>query len=321
MKTSVQNAVTIALLCAAVMLCEAGEKLRVGTWKTPQTIQPFFYDQFMDSSDEVKVFPFTNPADQKMALLSSSLDMCGTTLAHAIASASRGEPVVCVAALCNKCSALIVGSGSGITTVQQLQGKKIGYVPGTMHEVLLRESLTRAGLSPTKDVQLMRVDFFDMGTALAKGNIHAFLSGEPFPTMAVQKGYGKLLAYPYYDESIGTINAAMLVHRKTVRKHPEKVHALVTAHIESTEFLNANRDAWLTRAARFGTARKILDDASKNMELAWDMDDAFVEKARALGERMQALGIIRRQPDYDKLIDRTFIKRYRHERSAKQESK
>ena len=29
-----------------------------------------------------------------------------------------------------------------------LKGKRIGYVPGTMHEILLRETLTRNGLSP-----------------------------------------------------------------------------------------------------------------------------------------------------------------------------
>ena len=36
---------------------------------------------------------------------------CGTTLAHAIHSAAKGQPVVVVAALCNKCSALVVKKG------------------------------------------------------------------------------------------------------------------------------------------------------------------------------------------------------------------
>jgi len=42
---------------------------------------------------------FTNNSSQKTALLAGSLDMCGTTLAHAIHSASRGQPIVVVAAL------------------------------------------------------------------------------------------------------------------------------------------------------------------------------------------------------------------------------
>ena len=81
---------------------------RLGTWKTAQTIQPFFYEEYLPTGDRLALFTFTNPADQKTALLAGGLDMCGTTLAHAIQSASMGQPVVVVAALCNKASALVI---------------------------------------------------------------------------------------------------------------------------------------------------------------------------------------------------------------------
>ena len=70
----------------------------MGTWKTAQTITPYFYDEFMPES--VEVLPFTNPGDQKTALLAGSLDMCGTTLVTAITAASKGEPVKIVTSLC-----------------------------------------------------------------------------------------------------------------------------------------------------------------------------------------------------------------------------
>ena len=221
-------ALILALLLAWGGPAHAQDPWKVGTWKTAQTIQPFFYQQFLPAQP-VKVFPFTNPADQKMALLAGSLDLCGTTLAHAIHAASRGEPVVVVAALCNKCSALVVKKDGPIQSIKDLAGKKIGYVPGTMHEILLREALTKNGINPNRDVKLVRVDFFDMGLALARGSIDAFLSGEPFPTLAVLEGYGRILAYPYYGGGIGTINAGMLVKRDTIAKSPDKVAALVRA--------------------------------------------------------------------------------------------
>lgn len=295
-------------------LAAADAPLRVGTWKTAQTIQPFFYSQFLDGEVDVQVFPFTNPADQKTALLAGSLDMCGTTIAHAIHSAAQGQPVVVVAALCNKCSALVVGEKSRITTVGQLKGRKIGYVPGTMHEILLREALTRSRLSPEKDVRLTRVDFFDMGLALARGSIDAFLSGEPFPTLAVHQGYGRILDYPYYDDTVGTINAGMLVTRQILEAHPERVLQLVKAHARATGFLNRHPDQWLARAAAFGTDPVVLKAAATNMELAWEMDEDFVAKAKALGARMQALHMIERQPDYDRLFDLQFVQRVDPER-------
>jgi len=291
----------------------AAQEIKVGTWKTAQTIQPFYYQQFYPLEAKVSIFPFTNPADQKTALLAGSLDMCGTTLAHAIHSASQGQPVVVVASLCNKCSALVVKKDSPINNISDLKGKKIGYVPGTMHEILLREALARSGLSAERDVTLMRVDFFDMGAALAAGSIDGFLSGEPLPSLAVESGYGKVLAYPYFDETVGAINAGMLVQRKTIEERPEIVHRLVLAHATTTRYLNGHPDEWLKRASEFGTALKVLEKAAPNMELAWDMDEAFVAKARALGERMQALGVIEKQPDYDKLFDLTFVKRVKDE--------
>ena len=299
------------VLLACLIFCGPGlvtaEDVRVGTWKTAQTIQPFFYEKFADQGEKIAVFSFTNPADQKVALLAGSLDMCGTTLAHAIHSASRGQPVVLVAALCNKSSALVVKKDGPVKTIKDLKGKRIGYVPGTMHEILLRETLTRNGLSPDRDVLLTRVDFFDMGMALARGGIDAFLSGEPFPTLAVHQGYGKILSYPYFGESIGTINAGMLVKRKTIEKNPELVYQLVMAHAKSTQYLNSHRGEWLKKASTFGTPLDVLQEAAPNMELAWEMDELFVERTRALGERMQALGVIEKQPDYEKLFDLSFV--------------
>ncbi|MFW6373109.1 MAG: ABC transporter substrate-binding protein [Thermodesulfobacteriota bacterium] len=287
---------------------------RVGTWKTAQTIQPFYYDRFLPDSSKISVFAFTNPADQKTALLAGSLDMCGTTLAHAVHSASLGQPVVVVAALCNKSSALVVKKDGPVKTVADLKGKKIGYVPGTMHEILLRETLTRNGLSPETDVKLVRVDFFDMGLALARGGIDAFLSGEPFPTLAVDQGYGRILSYPYYGDSIGAINAGMLVKREDIEKHPDKVYALVKAHAEATEHLKANPKAWLKKASTFGTDLSILEKAASNMELAWELDPAFVERVKALGARMEALGVIQQQPDYDRMFDLSFVQKFKLEK-------
>ncbi len=288
----------------------------VGTWKTAQTIQPFLYQPFADGAS-VRVHPFTNPADQKAALLAGSLDMTGTTLALAIQAASRGEPVVLVASLGNKCSALVVRKDGGIRTVAELKGKKIGYVPGTMHEVLLRETLLRAGLDPDRDTQLVRIDFFDMGTALSRGDIDAYLSGEPLPTLAKRQGYGEILAYPYYDESIGAINSGMLMRRDFIEQHPEQALKMVRAHRQATERCMADKAFWLENASRlFGVEINVLRESSENIELAWDMDDAFVRQLAALGKRMHELGIIRKEPDYARLVDRRFVDTLRAEGKA-----
>ena len=297
---------TAVLALAVSVPAWAADVWNVGTWKTAQTIQPFLYEPFAGGV-KVRVHPFTNPADQKAALLAGSLDMTGTTLALAIQAASRGEPIVLVCSLGNKCSALVVRKGE-VADVASLRGKKIGYVPGTMHEILLRETLTRAGLDPNGDVTLVRIDFFDMGTALSRGDIDAYLSGEPLPTLAVRQGYGSILAYPYYGEGIGAINSGMLVRRDVAEKHPDLVMDMVRAHKAATEKCMADKAFWLKNASEmFGVEPDVLRDAADNIELVWDMDDAFVARLAALGKRMRELGIIRKEPDYAALVDRRFV--------------
>ncbi len=282
------------------------ESFKVGTWKTAQTIQPFFYQQFAGNAG-VEVLPFTNPGDQKTALLAGSLDMCGTTMVTAIAAAAADEPIVIVAGMCNKCSALVVGRDSGIESESDLRGKKIAYVPGTMHHILLLNVLRQNNIDPEKDVELVRIDFFDMGQALAKGDIDAFLSGEPYPSIAELEGYGKILSYPYFDESIGTINAAMITTKEQAQKNPERIRKLVDMHIKSTEYLTENKDKWFESAAGFGTEMSVLQKSADNMELFYEIDDAFISRTKKLAEEMYELQMIPKIPDVEALFDLRFI--------------
>lgn len=284
-------------------------KMTVGTWKTAQTIQPFIYDKFANKGETVEVKPFTNPGDMKTALLAGDLDFTGTTWATAIMAASKGEPVKVVAAMTEKCSALVVGKDSDIKTTKDLKGKTIAYVPGTMHHILLLEVLNKAGLDPAKDVTLKKIDFFDMGQALASKSIDAFLSGEPFPSIAEIDGYGRVLEYPYFDDSVGYINAAMLTTEDEIKNEPEKIQRLVDMHIQASKYYMEHKDEWIDKAAEFGTEKKYLEKANDNMALAWDISDDTKTKVKKLAEKMKELSIIDNVPDIDALIDTRFLEK------------
>lgn len=283
------------------------KNMTVGTWKTAQTIQPFFYVEFSDESENLEVKPFTNPGDMKTALLSGDLDFTGTTWVTAIMAASKGEPIKVVASMTEKCSALVVGKDSGINTTKDLKGKTIAYVPGTMHHILLLEVLNRAGLDPDKDVTLKKIDFFDMGQALASGSIDAFCSGEPYPSIAVEEGYGKILEYPYYDDSIGYINAAMITTEDEIKENPEKIQELVDKHVKASKHLMASKEEWINKAAEFGTEKKYLEKSTENIELSWDITPETVEQVKKLAERMKELGMIEKVPDIDAMFDLSFL--------------
>ena len=282
-------------------------EMTTGTWKTAQTIQPFIYDKFAEEGEIVEVKAFTNPGDMKTVLLSGDLDFTGTTWVTAIMAASKGEPVKVVATMTEKCSALVVGKDSGIESVEDLRGKNIAYVPGTMHHILLLETLTKAGLNPNEDVTLQKIDFFDMGQALASNSIDAFLSGEPYPSIAEIDGYGKVLQYPYFDDSIGYINAAMITTEKEINENPEKIQRLVDMHIQASKYYMENEDEWIDKAAEFGTERKYLEKSIENMELSWDITEDTKDRVGELAEKMKELNLIDEVPDIDAMFDTSFI--------------
>ena len=151
-----------------------------------------------------------------------------------------------------------------------------------------------------------------MGTALAKGAIDAFLSGEPFPALAVEQGYGRILSSSLLRRIGGDDQCRDAGHpgddRKTPGQGAETGRCPCPGHGSSEA-----RSAWLQRAETFGTPMRVLERAAPNMELAWTMDEDFIRRAKALGERMQALGVIDRQPDYDGLFDLRFVAKAEHE--------
>ncbi|MEA4988817.1 MAG: ABC transporter substrate-binding protein [Anaerovorax sp.] len=279
---------------------------RVGTWKTAQTIQPYFYQDNIESANTVEVTAFTNPGDMKTALLADSLDLCGTTMVTAITAASKREPIVIVSGLSNKCSALVVGKNSKIINESDLKGKKIAYVPGTIHHLLLLEVLNRNGINPEKDVELVRIDFFDMGQALAQGTVDAFYSGEPYPSIAVAEGYGRILSYPKDDE-FGIINSEMMTTREKIEKDPEMIQELVNAHIKATEYLNHDKNAWINKAAEFGTDEAVLEISLENIDLFWNINEKYIDSTKKLAQRMLEQGLIDKVPDIDAMFDLRFI--------------
>lgn len=279
---------------------------KVATWKTAQTITPFFYEVFLGEEDKVEVMPFTNPGDMKSALMAGSVDMCGTTLVTAITAASKGEPIKIFTGLSNKCSALVVGVDSDIKEAKDLKGKRIAYVPGTMHHLLLLETLSGAGLDPDKDVTLVRIDFFDMGQALAQGEIDAFYSGEPYPSIAVAEGYGRVLLYPDDKDGFGIINSCMITTEDMIKNDPEKIQKLVTSHAMATEFLNEDKDAWINKSVEFGTEKEVMEVSVENIEMFWEIDEAYIQSVEKLAERMLEQGLITEIPDIEAMFDLSF---------------
>lgn len=278
--------------------------VKVATLRQPHLFHPNFYERFVPAGTTIEVVPLANSTDIKNAVVSGSVDFGITGITASIQGASRDEPVVVVASAADGGSGIV--ARQGINTVADLAGKRIGYVPGAAQDILLRLTLTAAGIDPDNDVDLVKVSFADMPDQLQRGDIDAFSGAEVGPSIALVDG-AALVVRPY-DTPMKKINIVMVTRQALIDSDPELVQQMVQAHAEATEYMKANPQEWAQAVIdKYGFSPEHLDLAIPNIELRWGMDDDYIAQARVLGEQNVILDQIAKEPDYEAFFNTTFV--------------
>jgi NitT/TauT family transport system substrate-binding protein len=176
----------------------SGRLVRVGLLRiSPHLMAPRFYSRFLSEGLRVETLAFNNSTEIKTAVVTGSVDFAVTGVTAALQGASRGEPFRVLAAAADGASAIVARKERGIRRIEDLKGKRVGYVPGSAQDVLLRLSLRKRGLSADKDVTLVKVGFGDMPNALERADIDAFSGAETGPSVAPLRGRSDVVLYPY----------------------------------------------------------------------------------------------------------------------------
>jgi NitT/TauT family transport system substrate-binding protein len=302
----------LPVLVAALSLACAGEGhaqdkvLKVGTLKLIHGISAYFYEKFVPAGYTVEVFPFESPTDGKNAVLTGTVDTCIHGIAAFLLGAAAGEPVLIVANANNKGMAVIAGVNTGIKTIKDLKGRKVAIWPGSTQEAVILERLRMEGMS-IKDIQPIRLSFSDHPAALARGDIDAYVGAEPAPGISLANGTGMLVEYPY-STPIGSLNMILSASEKAVKENPARIKLVVDMHRKAVDYAMANPPQIVDMAMqKLGQQRKSIELAVPNVELAWKVDDVFMQRAAAYTRLMHENKQIRQQPDLARHITTTFV--------------
>ena len=304
----------IRLLFAATVLgaalaspaLAADQVIKVGTLKLIHAITPYFYEKFTPPGYKIEVFPYETPTDGKNAVVTRSVDFGTYGLAAATLGGAAGEPVVVIAAQCNRGMAVIAGINSDIKSIKDLRGKKVAILPGSTQEVVILDRLKMEGMS-IKDIQPVRVPFSEMPAALERGDVDAYVGAEPGPGISLANGVGKVVEYPY-STAIGTLNMVWGAKADTVEKDPALVKLMMEIHRKATEYAMSNREAMVEMAMqKLGQQKKSIELAAPNVELTWKIDDEFIRRAKAYAQLMYEKKQIRDLPNLDKAITTKFM--------------
>jgi len=184
---------------------------------------------------EERVFP--KGIDINPAIVAGEIDASAAALDAAIAGRAAGVPIYVVAGFARGGARLVVGSGSGISSLQDLRGKKVGVARGGAQEVLLLAELAKAGLSwsdrPGKDVLVLYLPFADLNQALLAKNIDAMCQSEPYSSQALHRRFGVELLKPY-DTPIGEPIRALVITEKLYRERRDVAQRFLLCFVEAT---------------------------------------------------------------------------------------
>ncbi len=249
---------------------------------------------------------FTSPGDMTNALLTDSVDYAYIGITVAVIARSKDQPINVVANQANKGTAIVARADSNIRTITDLKGKRIGNLPTSIHDILLRELFKQNNIK-LDEVTLIRLAPADMPAALQRGDIDAFSGNEPNSSLAVMGGYGRVLVYPY-DTPIGGINVGVLSSDKHVKEKAAMMRVWAKAHAEATEALMKNPEGWADMVSKeWGYDRASTRKSIDNIELAWRMDPEWLKQFAVFMDRLKDLSVISRIPEFDKVVVRQFV--------------
>jgi len=287
-------------------------KRGLGTKWDPIKIGTVFAYQFMPSHRAVDIltergvfaaaYTFPSAVERLEAVAAGYLNLsyAGLTASTLLAAAGKDIVVLCWT---NEGGRAIVARKE-IKTLQDLKGKKVGTVFGSIEHISLIGELLSAGINP-KDVDVVNIGGYDLlPLAMLQGGIVAYCGNEPISQIGVTKYDGHILSYAH-NSPMGKIDSGLETTREFIDKYPEIVYAVVKAHVEAVEYYNKNPHAAVRDAVeRYKITAEVVESVRKNTPLMYDIK---LGNMKALAEFLKDQGYIKTIPDWNKFVDDRFL--------------
>lgn len=207
-----------------------------------------------------------------------SLDAGYVGLAPALVAAANKTAQLSLIAQVNKNgSALVVRPGSPLMRTADLRGKTVA-IPGhaTIQDFLLRRLLADAGMEDNQ-VTIITIKPPEMIPVLTGRQIDAFIAWEPYPSMAVTQGTGRVLTcsrdiWPDHPCCVLAVSTPFM------KKRPAEAAALTKAHHRSIAYIGQNP----ADALSIGIKYTALDAATVSLALQSIHFDEHLDEGQVL---------------------------------------
>ncbi|MFC0211288.1 ABC transporter substrate-binding protein [Paenibacillus chartarius] len=264
-------------------------------------------------------------SDSLSALAAGKVDANSQTLSDTIAPASKGIKLKAVLVNDNSNGGDGIVVKPGISSLQELKGKKVATELGTVDHLLMLTGLQKAGLKES-DVNFTNMAVNDAGPAFISGNLDAAVLWEPFLSKALEEGKGKLLFSS--ADTPGLIPDLLVFKEDVAKNRPEDVKKIIKAWFAALDYWKANPEESLAIMAK--AAETPVEDYKKGVGSVkiFSLDDnikAFGKQqdltslsytGQKTAEFLKSVDMISKLPDLSNVIDGHFVEEVAKETSG-----
>ena len=229
----------LALLCLSSAMLPAQDLVRLGNLKFAHYGAVSYMKELAPKYRlKIEERMFAKGIDISPAIVAGEIDASASALDAAAAGRAAGVPIYVVAGFAKGGARIVVGTTSGIKSLKDLKGRKVGVARGGAQELLLLAELAQAGLTwsdkPGKDVLVMYLPFADLNQALMAKNIDAMCQSEPYSSQAINKQFGIELMKPY-DTPLGEPIRALVITEKLYKERRDVAQRFLLCFVEATK--------------------------------------------------------------------------------------
>ena len=188
-------------------------------------------------------------------LRSDAVDFGSTAGSAALLAKANGSSIQTVYIYSQpEWTALVVGKNSDITSVEQLEGKKVAATKGTDPYFFLLQSLHEFGLQES-DIEVVNIQHADGKTALERGDVDAWAGLDPHMAQTELEQGSKLIYRNIDFNTYGFLNA----RTEFLESYPTYVERVLTQYERARAWILENPDE---------AAQILSEEASLSIEVA-----------------------------------------------------
>ena len=275
---------------------EAGVKeIRVGYQKTGVLVitrqQAVLEKKFAARQISIKWIEFTSGPPLLEAMSAGSVDLGAVGDTPPIFAQAANANIVYVAgSRITNGQGILVPANSGIRTIADLKGKRIGFTKGSSAHNVVISTLEKAGLTYA-DITTVYLTPPDAVPAFASGSIDAWAVWDPYFAIGEKRQNGRILVNAH---EVAKTNSFYLANRDFANKHVRETRDVIDGLAEAARWAESNRaEVAAALAAVTGVPLEVQTVAANRASFViGPVTDDIVATQQAVADRFYKLGLI-----------------------------